>query len=307
MFRADFGRPSAVSSLLARCLDPEALSGENQYRCDGCGRLTDAVRRLRLLRPPRHLVLSLGRFLFERGSGRCRKLLAPVCMAGRLQLPLADGGAATFRLYAAVVHAGASLDAGHYYCLARPADGGGDWWRLDDELVTRLGSDDDGASGSVSKATASPAKVPVNAEDGVRLLTPSAPESADAEVNTSSPRDTETSVDVPDGAVFHSASAQPRAVSARQPPALRLDGPTDAVYMLFYRRCADDGDDGADETAQLPASLREEIERDNCEYRRSASTGAVPRYGPRGPDGRPPPPAGCGGGGISQAGPGYVF
>ena len=133
---ADTARP--VSSLLARCLEPEVLIGENQYHCDGCGQLTDAVRRLGILVPPRILVLSLSRFGFELTSGRSHKLLAPVRLEGRLLLPLAEDTTATYCLYAAVVHAGPSLDAGHYYCLARPSDGGAGWWKLDDDLATRL-------------------------------------------------------------------------------------------------------------------------------------------------------------------------
>ncbi|XP_043234034.1 ubiquitin carboxyl-terminal hydrolase 35-like [Amphibalanus amphitrite] len=131
-----------VSDLLRDYLAPERLCGDNQYHCVRCAGLRDAERQLRLLAPPPHLVVSLVRFVFDRRTGARRKVLAPVGLTERLEVPLADRPPAQYRLYAVIVHAGHSLDAGHYFSFCRASgaggcDGGGglgddDWWRLDD-------------------------------------------------------------------------------------------------------------------------------------------------------------------------------
>ena len=54
--------PITVTTLLARSLGlPEALSGDNRYRCDGCGGLRDALRVALVDRLPPLLVLHLNR------------------------------------------------------------------------------------------------------------------------------------------------------------------------------------------------------------------------------------------------------
>ena len=127
-----------VSDLLRHYLAPERLCGENQYLCARCGGLRDADRQLRLLSPPPHLIVSLMRFVFDRRTGERRKVLAPVGLSERLEVPLAGQPAAQYRLYAVMVHAGLSPDAGHYFAFCRSSGGGGadgGWWRLDDTCV----------------------------------------------------------------------------------------------------------------------------------------------------------------------------
>ena len=122
-----------VSDLLQLYLAPERLYGDNQYHCATCACLRDADRQLRLVTPPQHLVVSLGRFMYDRRTGARRKVLAPVGLTERLTVPMASQPAAKYRLYAVIVHAGHSLDAGHYFSFCRASDGcGDDWWRLDD-------------------------------------------------------------------------------------------------------------------------------------------------------------------------------
>ena len=134
-----------MSDLLQQYLAPERLCGENQYHCTGCAGLRDADRQLRLLTPPPHLVVSLVRFVFDRRTGARRKVLAPVGLTERLAVPLAGRSPAQYRLYAVIVHAGHSLDAGHYFSFCRASGGGGGggsddaddgWWRLDDTSAT---------------------------------------------------------------------------------------------------------------------------------------------------------------------------
>ena len=106
-------------------------------RCDG---LRDADRRVRLLMPPHHLVVSLIRFMSKRRTGAQRKLLAAVSLTERPKVPLADWPTAQYRLYAVIVHASHSLDSDHYFSFCRASGGGvsddGGWWRLDDAAAT---------------------------------------------------------------------------------------------------------------------------------------------------------------------------
>ena len=128
-----------VSQLLLDYLTPERLCGDNQYYCTKCTGLRDAERQLRLLSPPANLVVSLMRFAVDRRTGARRKVLTPVELTEWLTVPLAAGPPAQYRLYAVIVHAGHSLDAGHYFSFCRASGGGGidgmddtGWWRLDD-------------------------------------------------------------------------------------------------------------------------------------------------------------------------------
>ena len=133
-----------VSDLLQQYLAPERLCGDNKYHCIKCAGLRDADRQLRLLTPPLHLVVSLVRFVYDRLTSTRRKIMAPVGLTQWLVVPLAGCQPAQYRLYAVIVHAGHSLDTGHYFTFCRESDGGdshdeaGSWWRLDDASVTSV-------------------------------------------------------------------------------------------------------------------------------------------------------------------------
>ena len=66
------------------------------------------------------------------------KVLKHVALTERLAVPLAGQPPASYRLYAIVVHAGSSLDSGHFFAFCRGSGSGGaaavddGWWRLDD-------------------------------------------------------------------------------------------------------------------------------------------------------------------------------
>ncbi|KAF0292792.1 Zinc finger SWIM domain-containing protein 8 [Amphibalanus amphitrite] len=145
MASIDSSAPETTSSdnsptlLLLDYLTPERLCGDNQYYCTKCTGLRDAERQLRLLSPPANLVVSLMRFAVDRRTGARRKVLTPVELTEWLTVPLATGPPAQYRLYAVIVHAGHSLDAGHYFSFCRASGGGGidgmddtGWWLLDD-------------------------------------------------------------------------------------------------------------------------------------------------------------------------------
>ncbi|KAJ9580408.1 hypothetical protein L9F63_003932 [Diploptera punctata] len=103
-----------IQELLDYFLSPEHLSGENQYRCDSCGGLRDAQRSIRILQFPSHLVLTLKRFQYNSKTRRRAKLLHTVECSENIELQQQP-----YRLYAAIVHSGASVNTGHYYTIAR--------------------------------------------------------------------------------------------------------------------------------------------------------------------------------------------
>lgn len=114
-----------IQDLLDYFVLPEQLSGENQYHCDTCGGLQDAQRTIQILQSPSHLILTLKRFQFNSKTGQRAKLLHWVQCSESIEL-----SQQSYRLYAAVVHSGSSMDTGHYYTLAR-----------DETLVWRIFND----------------------------------------------------------------------------------------------------------------------------------------------------------------------
>ena len=68
---------SSVGRALRRFSAPEALVGDNQYRCAACATLVDATKRLLVHATPRVLVLQLKRFGARRdGTGKIAKHVA---------------------------------------------------------------------------------------------------------------------------------------------------------------------------------------------------------------------------------------
>ena len=84
----------------------------------------------------------------------------------QLTVPLAGQSPAQYLLYAVIVHAGHSLDAGHFFALCRLSggDGRGDasdgvdgrWWRLDDSTLTVVQTTADTALNRARNSTATP-------------------------------------------------------------------------------------------------------------------------------------------------------
>ncbi|CAH0546766.1 unnamed protein product [Brassicogethes aeneus] len=124
----------SVQTLLHYYLQPEKLSGDNQYHCDNCGRLTDGERVTKIIDPPQRLVLTLKHFRYDPALQQRTKILQRVKLNSHLQLENQQ-----YELYAAVVHCGSSVDSGHYYTFARD---GSDWYKFNDCSVMKTTGED---------------------------------------------------------------------------------------------------------------------------------------------------------------------
>lgn len=98
----NFKNNDTIEECLDRSFTPEKLSGDNQYHCQHCNSLQDAIRSSRPTTFPPVLNLSLMRFKYT-ASGRVKN--KAVIKYGR-ELGLRG---VKYRLYAAVIHVGSSV------------------------------------------------------------------------------------------------------------------------------------------------------------------------------------------------------
>ncbi|CAG8472306.1 25580_t:CDS:10 [Gigaspora rosea] len=78
-------KPS-LDDMLSEFFTPEALNEDNQYFCDKCNGLQDAVKTTRIIVPPRYLILSLNRFEYDKRYARRIKIMTPVMLQDTLSL-----------------------------------------------------------------------------------------------------------------------------------------------------------------------------------------------------------------------------
>jgi len=124
-----------VPDLISHYLAPETLAGDNQYQCDNCNMLRDAVKTTRLSAAPEYLNITLLRFKYDRSTNRRAKVFTTIDYPQELNLPV-TGGDVAYQLYSVVVHSGYSSDGGHYYTWAKPDSQATTWLVLNDSQVT---------------------------------------------------------------------------------------------------------------------------------------------------------------------------
>ncbi|EDW08272.1 ubiquitin carboxyl-terminal hydrolase 38 [Drosophila mojavensis] len=130
----------SVQDLIDYYCSPEKLDGDNQYFCPRCKKLCDAERRIGITQAPRNLILTLKQFKYDQKYHFRTKLMhkvfhdesviVKVCATDSLQ----ETCTVHYDLYAGVVHAGYSMDSGHYFTFA--ADQSKNWFKFNDSLVT---------------------------------------------------------------------------------------------------------------------------------------------------------------------------
>ena len=126
-----------VKDLLKNYLEPEDLSGDNQYQCDKCEGLRDAVKTTQIKAAPKHLIITLLRFKFDASNCQKVKLLTLVDCPESLSVPLSGGEVMRYQLYCVVVHSGQSSEVGHYYSWVRGRQGV-EWHKVSDEDVVTV-------------------------------------------------------------------------------------------------------------------------------------------------------------------------
>ena len=125
----------SVSDLIQHYLAPELLTGGNQYQCDNCNMLRDAVKTVCVCAGPEYLNITLLRFKYDRATQRRAKVFTAVDYPEYLALPV-SGAVSLYRLYSVVVHSGYSSDGGHYYTWSRHTA----WIVLNDSVATTTSS-----------------------------------------------------------------------------------------------------------------------------------------------------------------------
>lgn len=117
------------------------LDGDNQYHCEKCKIHCDGERCTEILQPPRNLILTLKHFSYDSRCHTRSKLLINKMIHDEVisvNVRASHDGISSrtvhYRLYAAVVHSGISLDSGHYYTFAREKEE--TWFKFNDSFVS---------------------------------------------------------------------------------------------------------------------------------------------------------------------------
>lgn len=133
-----------VQKLLDFYCSSEKLIGDNQYYCDNCKQLCDGERSIRIIKSPKNLILTLKHFQYDQQRHTRAKLMNKVLhdeiISLRVVPELEPASVVRYSLYAAVVHAGTSMDSGHYYTYAQ--DKPDCWYKFNDNFVTKVSVDE---------------------------------------------------------------------------------------------------------------------------------------------------------------------
>ncbi|CAG9467115.1 unnamed protein product [Pedinophyceae sp. YPF-701] len=128
-------RAGGVARALQHFVRGETLDGDNRYICPKQKTKVRAVRSLRIDRLPLVLTLHLKRFAF---GGFGSKIGRAVEYEDALDMAAYTTGASRtpqwYDLYAVLVHAGSSMNSGHYYSYVKAP--GGQWYCCDDGDVS---------------------------------------------------------------------------------------------------------------------------------------------------------------------------
>lgn len=116
------------------------LDGDNQYQCEKCKILCDGFRCTEILESPKNLILTLKHFSYDsRLHTRSKLLINKMFHDEEISVNVRTSTNCTrtvnYRLYAAVVHSGISLDSGHYYTFAREKEDV--WYKFNDSFVSK--------------------------------------------------------------------------------------------------------------------------------------------------------------------------
>ena len=135
-----------LEDALARFTQDETLRGNNKWLCGGCGQKVVAHKGFAIKAPPSALVVHLKRFLPGRKSSKINSFVEfPATLdlfqflseksRRREEEGLRD---CVYELTGVLVHAGSSMNSGHYMAYVRASNGV--WNLMDDSSVSQVGA-----------------------------------------------------------------------------------------------------------------------------------------------------------------------
>jgi len=133
----DVEQNSSLSACLRSFSSMELLRAAEKFRCETCGTLQEAQRRMRVKTLPRVLAVHLKRFKFVESLGKFKKLSYRVVFPLELRLTAISTSDAEhedrlYELFAVVVHVGSGPNHGHYVSLIKSSN---QWLLFDDDCV----------------------------------------------------------------------------------------------------------------------------------------------------------------------------
>ncbi|KAK7476728.1 hypothetical protein BaRGS_00032021 [Batillaria attramentaria] len=317
-----------INELMGHYLSTERMEGDNQYRCDRCGKLQDGERTIAIIQSPRYLILTLLRFAYDTKLQTRSKVFKEVSCPRTLALPVqkesidaSNNSTAAKRrkkllnhlnprlppsvspspencelygLCSIVVHSGASSECGHYYCYARHSQV----------------ADIDSVIEGFDKATEGRLK----AGKETTVAADNAKGGADVDVDFLQDK----------WYLFNDARVSHATYSSFSNVSRRFQ--KDTPYLLVYKKLELDSHEGDTSVEpNLRQELRDTVNKDNTQYlkeqelaakqrstrSRSASTSSTTFTHWRDPDSDQGPPGSCGGGGglggLDTSGSRFVF
>ena len=130
----------SISKALKQFAQAERLCKSNRYRCDLCGKLSDADKSMRIHLAPNILTIHLKRFNMS-PFGEMSKINKHVEFSEHLDLSpaLVDSTSSEnvlYNLYAILVHEGQSCNSGHYHSFVKASNGM--WYSMNDSSVHQV-------------------------------------------------------------------------------------------------------------------------------------------------------------------------
>lgn len=127
----------SLASALQSFTRVEPIVPDSKYRCDNCHQNAPILKQFTISQLPDVLVIQLKRFSNNGLFGdKVQKMVAypqVLDMEPFLSSPQQEKVEMKYELYAVLVHAGFSLNSGHYYCFVRSSYD--DWYEMDDSQV----------------------------------------------------------------------------------------------------------------------------------------------------------------------------
>lgn len=130
----------SVQELLDFYCSTEKLEADNKYFCDQCKALCVGERFINIINAPRNLILTLKHFKYDQKYNMRAKLMNKVRHEDVISVKVfpstdyKDDMVLHYRLYAAVVHSGVSMETGHYFTYGSDSTG---CYKFDDSYVSK--------------------------------------------------------------------------------------------------------------------------------------------------------------------------